>query len=104
MSSAPFDILEELRMRIASRSAAPLAELLNCSLSRREAAAYLACHPKTLAKMTTDSPSPKDGQVTGYRDGGRWKYRLSDLEAYRDRLAGSTPRQAARRKDIDWSL
>ena len=72
------------------------------SLPRRGAAEILGLHPKTLADITTTDPDPPPSMVTGYRLGRQWRYRMSDLDRYRQRLTQPTTRRAPREREIDW--
>ena len=81
--------------RAHTTTPAPLADR---SLTRRQAAEYLGIHAKTLATLTAA------GDVTGYRDRprGRWKYRITDLDRYRDDHAQDTRPRADHAAPIDW--
>lgn len=72
------------------------------SLARVPTANVLDCHPKTLAKITTTDPDPPIGMITGYKVGRQWRYRMSDIDRYRERLTAPTNRRAARERQIDW--
>lgn len=89
-------MLAELLRRDATSSDA------DRSLPRREAAEVLGIHPKTLADITTTDPDPQPGMVTGYRIARQWRYRMSDIDRYRERLTQPTTRRASRERDIDW--
>lgn len=88
-------ILADLAEIKAHLSPAPMADR---SLTRRQAADYLGIHPKTLANLTTA------GTVTGYRDGphARWKYRLTDLDRYRDDRTPTERTTTTTAPGIDW--
>lgn len=89
-------ILVELRRLNSKESGSPL----NRSLTRKQAAAYLGLHEKTLGELTATSDTP--GKITGYKTGSRWKYRIDDLDQYRELM---TKPSHSRRidRDIDWS-
>lgn len=73
----------------------------NPSLTRKEAAAWLGIHPKTLADITVDRI--QKGKVTGYRSGKRWKYRLEDLDRYRiEHIKSGKTTSRVSEKNIDW--
>ena len=89
--------LAEIKARLPVVASEP-----NRSLPRKAAAEYLGMHEKTLADLTTLADEP--GKVKGYKTGARWKYRVSDLDRYRDQLAGaarSSP--SGRERAIDWA-
>lgn len=85
--------LAEIKARLPS--SAPMADR---SLTRRQAADHLGIHPKTLANLTAS------GDVAGYRDGtrGRWKYRLTDLDRYRDEHTRADRTATDHAAPIDW--
>ena len=84
--------LAEIKSRL---SPPPMADR---SLTRRQAADYLGIHPKTLAALTTA------GTVIGYRDGpsARWKYRITELDRYRDDRTPTDHTTTTRDPGIDW--
>lgn len=68
------------------------------ALLTREAATYVGVHPKTLLDLARDG---KVGHIQS-KDGGRFRFRLSALNAYLESLE-SKPRQAAP-QEVDWGL
>lgn len=87
--------LADIKARLPAVAAEP-----NRSLTRKDAAAYLGLHEKTLASLTTAASEP--GKVTGYKSGARWKYRLADLDRYRDAQAPEAKTGARSGRAIDW--
>lgn len=76
----------------------PSAPMGDRSLTRRQAADYLGIHAKTLATLTAS------GKVTGYRNGphARWKYRITELDRYRDDRTTTARITTTRTPGIDW--
>jgi excisionase family DNA binding protein len=69
------------RPRLAPEPEAPEAEPSDIDRERevmrlREAAEYLNCHPSTLYRMVNQ------GNIPGFRLGGGWRFRRSDLEKW----------------------
>ena len=97
--SARMARIEQMLAELLRRETMPNADR---SLTRQEAARVLGAHPKTLGEITTTDPDPTPGMVTGYRLGRQWRYRMSDLDRYRQRLTAPKTRRAAREREIDW--
>ena len=98
---------EELGLRILAELAEIKARLpasapeKNRSLPRKQAAQYLGLHEKTLAELT--ATAPESGKVVGYKTGSRWKYRVSDLDKYRDDITKAHLGRNSRERVTDWS-
>lgn len=98
--SARMARIEQMLAELLSRGSTP--SDADRSVTRREAAQVLALHPKSLSDITTTDPDPQPGMVTGYRLGRQWRYRMSDLDRYRQRLTQPTTRRTPREREIDW--
>jgi excisionase family DNA binding protein len=87
------------RPRLAPAPQAPDADLGDIDRERevitlREAAEYLNCHPTTLYRMVNH------GNIPGFRLGGGWRFRRSDLDKWIASLTVVSPAEAMESKPV----